>query len=66
MKKVLLFAALAFAAVACNEEAAPVEETNNDSTGVVIPSEEEIPGPGHVDAEEGGMVEGPGASEAAE
>jgi hypothetical protein len=64
MKKVLLFAALAFAAVACNEEAAPVEETNND-TSVVIPSEDEIPGPGHVDAEEGGMVEGPGASDAA-
>ena len=65
MKKVLLFAALAFAAVACNEEAAPVEGTTTDST-VVIPSEDEVPGPGHVDAEEGGMVEGPGASEAAE
>ena len=65
MKKVLLFAALAFAAVACNEEAASVEGTTTDST-VVIPSEDEVPGPGHVDAEEGGMVEGPGASEAAE
>jgi hypothetical protein len=48
MKKVLLFAALAFAAVACNEEAAPVEDNN---TEVVLPTEDEVPGPGHVEAE---------------
>jgi hypothetical protein len=59
MKKTLLFAALAFAAVACNEEVAQEETT---STEVVIPSEDEIPGPGHVEEEEGGMVEGPGSS----
>ena len=64
MKKVLFIAALALVAVACNEEVAPVEQTN-DSTTVVIPSEDEIPGPGHVEEDEGGMVQGPGATEAA-
>jgi hypothetical protein len=59
MKKTLLFAALAFAAVACNEEVAQEETT---STEVVVPTEDEIPGPGHVEEEEGGMVEGPGSS----
>ena|GEM_PF-1812280 len=65
MKKVLLFAALAFAAVACTEEAAQVEETTVDTTVVATPIEDDIVGPGHVEAEEGGMVQGPGASDAA-
>jgi hypothetical protein len=62
MKKTLLFAALAFAAVACNEEVA--QEETSTSTEVVVPAstEDEIPGPGHVEEEEGGMVEGPGSS----
>jgi hypothetical protein len=64
MKKVLFFAALAMATVACTEQKANVEETTVDTTAteVVIPSEDEIPGPGHVEAEEGTMVEGPGSS----
>ena len=66
MKKVLFIATVAFALTSCVGNATSTDVDQVDSTEVTTDStiviDDEIVGPGHVDAEEGGMVEGPGTS----
>ena len=63
MKKAIFVLVAAAALTACGN-AGTSNETTVDSAAVVVDTTlvDSIPGPGHVEAEEGSMLEGPGAS----